>query len=171
MRKCDATMSAAQVLSPRVPNRGRSPSGKTPRLWKHAAPSRQRRLLAGRHHQAGPQRVTSAPPQLQVRQLESAPANSCFPCCLQVGVQTLPRHAEGPGRLRHRRRKPCKCVSGTGSPVRWCDVTLIVSSRFPAPTCMKSSMLWWRRRQGRSSRSSWRNLTRRTSVLTLSTLL
>lgn len=104
-------------------------------------------------------------------QLESAPANSCFPCCLQVGVQTLPRHTAGPGRLRHRRRKPCKCVSGTGSPVRWCDVSLIVSSRFPAPTCMKSSMLWWRRRQGRSSRSSWRNLTRRTSVLTLSTLL
>lgn len=50
-------------------------------------------------------------------------------------------------------------------------MSLIFSCRFPVPTCMKSSMLWWRRRQERSSRSCWRNLMKRTSVLMLSTVL
>lgn len=46
-----------QVFPPRVPHRGWGPVGETPGLWQHAAPSRQRWMLAGCYDQTRSKRV------------------------------------------------------------------------------------------------------------------
>lgn len=100
-----------QVFSPGVSNRGWSPFRKTPRLWQHAASSRQRRMLTGCHHPTGPQWVnTRWICGQQVQKSWMLHTLTMFLSLLQFSVQTLQSHSEGPRWLCHWCGEPCKCI-------------------------------------------------------------
>lgn len=105
---------AMQMFPPSVADRGWSPVGETPRLWKHVAPSRTRRLLTGCDHPTGSQRVNTCAAQWPSAQTDTTTTHQqtiqCVCVSLQVGVQALPRDPERPRRLHYWRRKSSRCI-------------------------------------------------------------